>query len=189
MSRRVTPTLTGSDIRLRELILYIATRSQDDERFGAIKLNKLLFYTDFGAFMRFGESVTGAEYQKLRKGPVPRRLPVVRNHMIETGLAEIRVVAYHGHMQHRLIPSRDGLHKVFDPQHLRLADETIKKCKPLDADDVSKKSHGFIGWKVVAFRDTIPYGLALIGDRRPTSAEREYGVSLEAEGERLLASA
>jgi len=50
------------DKRLRELILLIATRSEGDEPFGAVKLNKLLFYADFFAYVKFGESITGQEW-------------------------------------------------------------------------------------------------------------------------------
>jgi hypothetical protein len=35
------------DEKLRELILYVSTLSENDPNFGAAKLNKLLFYTDF----------------------------------------------------------------------------------------------------------------------------------------------
>jgi hypothetical protein len=57
--------------------LLIATRSEGDEPFGAVKLNKLLFYADFFAYVKFGECITGQEYQKLAQGPAPRRmLPV-----------------------------------------------------------------------------------------------------------------
>jgi hypothetical protein len=30
-----------------------------------VKLNKLLFFSDFTAYLLFGESITGQEYQKL----------------------------------------------------------------------------------------------------------------------------
>src|SRR6266487_3415423 len=50
---------TRADEKLRELILHICIRSEDDEAFGAVKLNKLLFFSDFHAFLRLGKPITG----------------------------------------------------------------------------------------------------------------------------------
>ncbi len=52
------------DIKLRELVLYLATLSEGDATFGKVKLNKLLFYADFNAYLKFGKPITGHEYQK-----------------------------------------------------------------------------------------------------------------------------
>ena len=60
--------------KLQELILYIARRSEDDRHFGANKLNKLLFYSDFLAYAKTGRSFTGAPYERLEHGPAPRGL-------------------------------------------------------------------------------------------------------------------
>ena len=49
-----------------ELVLYIAKRSEDDPRFCAVKLNKIMYYSDFGAYRRLGQSITGANYQAER---------------------------------------------------------------------------------------------------------------------------
>ena len=38
-----------SDERLGELILYVADKCADDPRFGATKLNKILWWSDFQA--------------------------------------------------------------------------------------------------------------------------------------------
>jgi hypothetical protein len=60
--------------KLQELILYIARRSEDVRHFGANKLNKLLFYTEFLAYSKTGRSITGATYERLEHGPAPRGL-------------------------------------------------------------------------------------------------------------------
>src|SRR5207302_260927 len=61
------------DRKLRELILHIAKESMGDTRFGKTKLNKLLFYADFLAYQKTGQSITGEEYVKQPFGPVPAR--------------------------------------------------------------------------------------------------------------------
>ena len=62
------------DARLRELILLICKGSEGDPRFGAVKLNKLLFYCDFSAYAKLGKSITGQEYLALPEGPALKKL-------------------------------------------------------------------------------------------------------------------
>jgi hypothetical protein len=71
------------DEKIRELILLIAEWCQADPKFGAIKLNKLLFHADFSAFLTHGDPITGQEYFKLPQGPTPRRLKLVTEAMIK----------------------------------------------------------------------------------------------------------
>ena len=40
--------------KFRELILYVARRSEDDKYFGAVKLNKILYFSDFNAYRELG---------------------------------------------------------------------------------------------------------------------------------------
>src|SRR4051794_11181803 len=72
------PKHLPDDRKFRELVLYLAERSEGDKHFGATKLNKLLFYADFVYYLYFGNSITGHTYQKLEHGPAPRALkPIV----------------------------------------------------------------------------------------------------------------
>jgi len=75
----------GDDEKLRELIIYVSMLSQQDRNFGATKLNKLLFYTDFLAYQRFGTAITGQEYQALPQGPAPKRLKPIIERMKVAG--------------------------------------------------------------------------------------------------------
>ena len=57
---------------MRELILYVLQRSTQGPNMGGTKLNKVLFRSDFGAFLNLGEPITGHPYFKLKNGPAPR---------------------------------------------------------------------------------------------------------------------
>lgn len=58
--------------KLREAILYVALRSEGDPNFGKTKLFKVLFYGDFGYYAQTGRAITGATYERMPYGPVPR---------------------------------------------------------------------------------------------------------------------
>ncbi len=71
------------------LVLYIAARSKDEPKFGAVKLNKILYYTDFNAYRRLGSAVAGASYQKLSEGPARREMPHTRSLLVDSRQARI----------------------------------------------------------------------------------------------------
>src|SRR5687767_6704193 len=75
--------------KFKELILYFSQRGIDEGLvIGSTKLNKLLFFTDFRAYLELGEPVTGATYQKLEKGPAARQMLPMLNQML--GDKEVR---------------------------------------------------------------------------------------------------
>ena len=59
---------TDSRSRLKNLILYIASRMQGAARFGTTKLNKVLYRSEMGAFRELGNLLTGYHYQKNQRG-------------------------------------------------------------------------------------------------------------------------
>src|SRR5260370_21134206 len=78
------------DIRLRELILYVASKCSSDPEFNATRLNKILFYSDFVSYARTGKPITGAAYQALPHGPAPKRLKPISHRLIAEGEWEHR---------------------------------------------------------------------------------------------------
>jgi hypothetical protein len=163
------------DDKLRELILYLSYLSEQDRHFGAVKLNKLLFYADFMAYLRFGRSITGQEYQRLEHGPAPRRLKPLIERMRKTGDIVVREDNIGGFRQIRTLAKREPKLAVFSGPEVALIDETIHRFRSISATEISEKSHDFLGWKLAELNETIPYSVALIGARHPTERERAHG--------------
>lgn len=158
MAKLRAPGLQPGEDKFRELILYIADRSEGDEWFGATKLNKILFYADFTAFLRTGESITGQAYQKLQHGPVPRRLLPVRNEMERKGDCRLREQIVAGEKtQHRLIAMRDPDLAFFTAQEIAIVDEVIVHLRRHTGADASELSHSFIGYQLAEMNEEIPY--------------------------------
>ena len=82
--------IKADDAKMKELILYLAAKSEKDPRFSSTKLNKLLFYCDFAAFRQLGKPITGHSYQKLQFGPAPKAmLPVLDKMKDEKACVEV----------------------------------------------------------------------------------------------------
>lgn len=153
-----------SEIRLRELILYIATECQADPNFGATKLNKILWWSDFLSYAEYGEPITGLEYQRLRNGPAPRRLLPVRAAMISDGHIIISEVPIRGgYIRQQIVPLRAPNLDVFDPTDIAIVDHVIKALRRRTAKGVSNLSHGK-AWEVASDGDPIPYEAIFLSD-------------------------
>jgi hypothetical protein len=138
-----------NDDKLRELVIYIALLSEGDRPFGKVKLNKLLFYIDFKAYLRFGKSVTGHEYQKLPAGPAPRRLlPIVPSLAVPPGADRaigVRENDYYGKKQYRPFALRMPDVTLFDSAEIELIHHVVEYFLGKSAREGGDKSHRFIG--------------------------------------------
>lgn len=160
--------------KFRELILYIAAKSGDDPRFGAVKLNKILYFSDFIAFRKLGHSITGATYRKLNEGPVPREMLSTRTLMLDTNEVTIEYRQYFNGVQQRIVPLREPNTDIFAQAELDIVNEAITELWSMNARQTSDYSHMEIGWKAARTGEDIPYETAWLSpDPIPQEAE-EY---------------
>ncbi len=174
-------TADERDQRLRELILYVAERSEDDPKFGATKLNKILFYADFIAFGQTGSAITEQEYQRLDRGPAPRRLLPIRKRLIDQSEAAIQHRERYGFVQDRLVALRDPDLSGFTGEQIAIVNDVIDYFQDMDAAEVSAFSHSYVGWEIVENGETIPYETVFISKRPLTQEETAYGAQLAQE--------
>ncbi len=177
------------DRKFEELMLHIAQRSANDRRFGATKLNKLLFYGDFLAYLYFGQPITAHRYQALPQGPAPIALLPVLRRMEEEKAAVVTQSEHYGFMQKRLVALRDPNYDLFSAQEIALIDRLIEDFWNLTAKQISEHSHQLLAWQVARPSEEIPYTVALVGSRRPTAEEAEHGMGLEEKASELLTQA
>lgn len=175
------------DDKLRQLILYICERSEGDPGFGAVKLNKLLFLADFLAYLRYGQAVTGQEYQALRQGPAPRRMLPIMREMHEAGEIAVRERDFYGRRQRRAFALKEPDLSRFSAQEIDLVDRILHDWWGANAAQVSERSHQFVGWQLAGEGEVIPYNVTLIDNREPTLQEREIGRALESIARECLA--
>lgn len=167
------------DRKLRNLILYISRLSEPDPKFGKTKLNKLLFYCDFGAYLTFGDAITGQEYKKLEHGPVPKRMYTVQTRMLGKELALQHAESY-GRPQEKPIALREPDLSQFSSNEIALVNDVVRQYWNLTATQISNHSHRFLGWNLAEMNEEIPYPVALVADRDLTPEERKHGGKLEA---------
>jgi antitoxin SocA-like protein len=161
-----------NETKYQELVLYICQKCATDPKFGATKLNKLLYFSDFLAYAMLGEPITGFEYQRLPNGPAPRRMLPMRERMEKHRALGFQVVPLKGgRTQRRAVNLRAPDLSVFTAAQISLVDRIIEELWDLDADAVSDLSHRMIGWKLADPGETIPYETVFISSEPLTETD------------------
>lgn len=162
--------LPGGQDRLKEMILYVAQRCAAADRFGAIKLNKILWKADFDAFAARGVPITGRDYQRLELGPAPREMPRVYNDMLRDGLIRVERIDFGQNEAGEDVVELRTIALVtpnlgrFDAEDLRFVETAITYYWDMTGTESSDDSHG-AAWRTHHNGDPLPYELARLSDK------------------------
>ena len=162
------------ETKFRELVLYISEKSAEDPRFGAVKLNKILYYSDFESYRRLGKSITGATYRKLSEGPAPVEMLPQRQVLLDSGHIAMEHRPYFAGVQQRVVPQREAKTEMFAFEELAVVDETIDALWHMTAREASDLSHRELGWLAAAHGEAIPYDTAWLSPEPVPQEVEEY---------------
>lgn len=164
--------------KLKELIVHISMLCEDDPNFGAVKLNKILYYADFIAFERLSSPITGTRYFKLPQGPAPRSLVPVRRELVDEGSITIERRPVGGVYQERTIAKRAAALGLFTADELAIVNEVIDGLRGMTATEISEASHD-IRWRALRMKSDMPYQYAGLSNAGLTKAEIAKTVELK----------
>lgn len=159
--------------KFRELILYVARETEGDERCGATKLNKILFYADFRAYQMLGGSISGQSYQKLEHGPAPKGIVPAVEAMVEGRECVWADRNYFGLQQKKLVALREADLGLFTAAEIDLVRDVIDELRSLSGRQTSDLSHEFVGWQAADYGDDILYETVFVGEMRELSGEEQ----------------
>lgn len=170
--------LPGGESRLREMVLYVCGKCAEADRFGKVKLNKILWRADFTAYAERGLPVTGRSYQKLAAGPAPVEMPPLLAEMEADRLIEIdRRDVGDGYVEDRPRALQQPNLRFFSADDLSFVDSAILFYWKKTASAASELSHQ-IAWKSRDYLDPIPYETVFLSDKKPTGIELDRLFSL-----------
>jgi len=180
--------IRSKDKPLAELILFISERSEGDDRFGAAKLNKLLFYSDWIAYLKLGSSITGQDYRRLIDGPAPRRILQVRQQLIDDGSLAIRKAEALNRHQERTFALREADLSAFTSEQIAIVTQIIDSCWNRTAVEAIGLYDQLNSWEVLKIGETIPYEIAWASKRPPTEKERRWALQQRDKAREMLAA-
>lgn len=170
--------LDGTD-KLRELVLYVCTLSERDEAFGSVKLNKLLFYSDFLSYLEHGSAITGQEYFKLEFGPAPRLMRPLLDDMKANQQLVLADRNYHGRPQKKPLALREADLTKFSAQGIDIVNQVCRTFQAHNGTEISELSHNFPGWQLAEEGETIPYSSALLQKGELTAQESRWAQEID----------
>jgi transcriptional regulator with XRE-family HTH domain len=158
--------------KLKNVLLYILERCAGKPNVGETVLYKLLYFSDFNYYEMYEEHLTGSEYRKLPYGPVPQKLDMIINQMIEEGLIQRVKTDYHGLPQTRYLPLVKSDLTELKASEKDVIDRVIDQMGNWSASMISNYSHSDKPWKATEADANIDYELAFY--RRPPYSVRIY---------------
>lgn len=164
--------LLGQD-KTRELIILLSELSEGDNYFGATKLNKLLFFSDFLSYLHYGKSISGSKYEARPEGPMLKGFYELRDQMVGKDIV-VRPKGFWGYVQHKTLALRSADISNFSAEEMNIIIRVVNEYRDLSASQISALSHEFLGWQAVDFGEEIPYETALVSTRDLTLDEYEF---------------
>jgi uncharacterized phage-associated protein len=164
--------------KFNELIVYIAKQLGPEAALGRVKLAKLLMWSDFGAFERFGKSITGATYEKWEHGHLPRELLLAERDLLAGGDIVTETVDYYGKRLKQVRAERDPDLSEFSEDDLAVVETAIRQYGHESATYLSELSHHEVGWRLAKWKEAIPYSTVFLGTGGVREADIRRGGEL-----------
>jgi hypothetical protein len=164
--------------KFNELIVYIARRLGPESALGRVKLAKLLMASDFGAYERYGRSITGATYEKWEQGHFPRELTLADRDLVAQGAISVADEDYFGKTLRRVTALRDPDMSGFSEDELAVVELAIQQFGHETASRLSELSHQEVGWRLASWKEPIPYRTVYLGKGRVSETDLRRGEEL-----------
>jgi len=173
------PKIAPDEDKVKELIVLLSEMSEGDEYFGATKLNKLLFFTDFLAYIQYGKPVSGFMYKAMPEGPMLTDFYKLRDELAESLDISVASRNFGGHRQDKTLALRNADPSKFSGEEMSIISHVVEEFRGHSASQISALSHEFLGWKAVDIGEEIPYEIALVSTADLTQDEWAFPEGLK----------
>jgi Antitoxin SocA-like, Panacea domain len=165
--------LPGGQDRLRQMILYVAIRNMQAERFGLTKLNKIIWRADFESFAVRGRPVTGRAYQRLPQGPAPKEMRPLLNEMLREGAITLSETDFGDDIIERRPIAMVGPNlSNFSKDDIEFVEASIRHYWDKTGGETSDDSHG-IAWKTRGDKAIMYYELSYLSDEDLSAQKKD----------------
>lgn len=113
------------------------------------KLNKLLYYSDFGHFKQYGKSISGSQYRAISYGPVPTHFQSLFSHLVENDKIGIKLLDISPEAQaeqYLPIPGQTFNASIFSAEELDTLKKVLDKLGNLNGKEIVALSHDEKAW-------------------------------------------
>ena len=163
--------------KFKRLVHYVIWRAGKRDWFGAVKLNKVLWFSETKCFALTGKSITGACYIREKWGPVPKAIMPVRGELEREGA--IRVWKQ-GNTE-RATASASPDMSSFTRDEMAIVDWWVEHIATYEtAGSISEKSHDYT-WSIAEMGEELPMVATFATRiREPNNEELAWGKEIAA---------
>jgi hypothetical protein len=157
--------------KFKQAVHYVVWKAGNKPGFGAVKLNKALWFAEARVYMLFGYQMTGATYIREKYGPVPRAMMPAQKSLQDEGVVEVWKDGKQTRFRTKTSPDMSQ----FKKEEMDALDFWIKEiAEEHTAESISEKSHDY-AWEIAKMGEEIPlYALLTTRMRDPKEDELEW---------------
>lgn len=142
--------------KLHAVILYVCGKCEPAE-LGAVKLHKVLYYTDMLRYLGEGSPITGSVYRKRPFGPTCDQLLSALRELSNQNKIEIREVDFFSYKKKEYHLIGEGDYSRLSGSELAFIDNVIAfVCGENSAKTISEISHS-AAWEAAEMGEELPY--------------------------------
>lgn len=146
------------------LILYICAKVENPANLGAVKLHKILWFSDLVSFARFGRSIAGDTFIKMPQGPFSVHVDKGIKRLERSKRLVHRQMPVYNRIQRQFFALTEPDLNGFTPEEVSIIDEMITAIAlGHTASSISAVSHDRI-WEVARLHETIPLNTIFSSD-------------------------
>lgn len=164
--------------KLKRLTHYICACA-DRCLLGAIKLNKILWYSDIIAYRELGKPITGETYIKQNFGPVPKHIKEVLGVLVLEKKVIERDVPRYSYIKREYVSLTDPDISPFSNEEIEIVNFVTENiCENFTAPEISEYSHNDL-WHFAEMGEELPYPATLVGSFvEPSNEDMEWAKSV-----------
>lgn len=163
--------------KFKRLVHYVIHKAGQRPKFGAVKLYKVLWFSEARAYSVRQKPIAGATYIREKFGPIPKDMRSICEELVREGsitVTEPSVDSWQKVFRSRVSPNTSD----FPPEELKEVDYWINLIdKEHTAESISDKSHDY-AWEIAKTGEVIPF-VAFFAERtrEPNSEELAWARS------------
>lgn len=145
--------------KAKNCILYVSDRMKNCPGFGAVLLNKILYFSDHIFYLRYGTVISGFSYIKQSRGPTPNpsEFLQIREDLIKNNELTIESNIFFGKLQKKPVVLKPPDLNSFTPEEISVIDEVIYTFKDGNAAISTAISHEELAWQIASSMEELPY--------------------------------
>ena len=142
--------------KLKAVILYVCANCEPS-KLGAVKLHKVLYFSDMLHYAAIGTPITGATYRKRALGPTCDQLLISIAELAREKSLRVSEVDYFGFWKKEYVALTDADTSRLSETELSILNEIVEfVCRNNTAKTISDFSHNR-AWEMAEFGDILPY--------------------------------